>query len=45
MPILAEAGASASDCGFTFGAWGLGFVATLAALFISLYLLISHDDL
>jgi len=45
MPILAEAGSSASECGVTMGVWGLCFIATLAGLFISLYLLISHDDL
>jgi hypothetical protein len=45
MPILTDSGASLGETGLTLGAWTLTFVAALAGLFISLYLLISHDDL
>ena len=45
MPILASSGDSFTEVSFTLVAWVLNFVATLAGLFISLYLLISHDDL
>lgn len=45
MPILAASGDSFIEISVTLGAWVLNFVATLAGLFISLFLLISHDDL
>lgn len=45
MPILAASGDSFAEISVTLGAWVLNFVATLAGLFISLFLLISHDDL
>ena len=45
MPILAEAGEGMFELSVTLGIWILAFIATMAGLFISLYLCISHDDL
>lgn len=45
MPILTDKSASTMEVSLTLGGWVLNFVATLAGLFISLFLLISHDDL
>jgi len=45
MAILAANGATIFDVSMTLGAWFFNFIATLAGLFISLFLLISHDDL
>ncbi len=45
MAILTDNGASSTELTLTLGAWVFNFVASLAGLFISLFLLISHDDL
>lgn len=45
MAILAANGATLFDVSMTLGAWFFNFIATLAGLFITLFLLISHDDL
>jgi acyl-coenzyme A thioesterase PaaI-like protein len=45
MPILASKGTTTFELGFTMGCWLFSFFDTLAGLFISLFLLISHDDM
>lgn len=45
MPILAESADTFTDVSMTLGAWVISFISCLAGLFISLFLLISHDDL
>jgi hypothetical protein len=45
MPILVDGGASTFEVSMNLTSWGISFVGSLAGLFISLYLLISHDDL
>ena len=43
--ILAEPEATQAELGFGLFSWIVNFVDTLGGLFISLYILISHDDL
>lgn len=45
MPILLEKDASTFQMGALLGCWALNFFDSLAGLFISLYMVISHDDL
>ena len=45
MAILSSPADSYGEVSRVLIAWGLNFIASLAGLFISLYLLISHDDL
>jgi len=45
MPILLEKDASTFQIGVLLGCWALNFFDSLAGLFISLYMVISHDDL
>ena len=45
MTILAESTDTFSDVSMTLSAWVISFISCLAGLFISLFLLISHDDL
>ena len=45
MAILVDSGATFTDVSINLSAWVLNFIATLVGLFISLFLLISHDDL
>ncbi len=45
MPILSDSSSTTGDLSLTLGAWAINFIVTLVGLFISLYLLISHDDL
>lgn len=45
MPILTDNGASTFEVSMTLGGWVVNFISTLVGLFISLFLLISHDDL
>lgn len=45
MPVFASENASTLELSLNLGCWALNFFASLAGLFISLFLLISHDDL
>lgn len=45
MPILLDNGASTFEVSMNLTSWVANFISTLAGLFISLFLLISHDDL
>jgi hypothetical protein len=45
MAILSSPADSYGEVSRVLIAWALNFIASLAGLFISLYLLISHDDL
>lgn len=45
MPILAGSDETFSEVTVTLVAWVSSFISCLIGLFVSLYLLISHDDL
>ena len=45
MVVYAEEGSTTFDLGLNLTCWGLNFFDALAGLFISLFMLVSHDDL
>lgn len=45
MGILSEDSASGMSLSFSLFCWAINFIASMAGLFISLYLYISHDDM
>lgn len=45
MTVYATKGASSFELSLNLGCWVINFFTSLGGLFISLFLLISHDDL
>lgn len=45
MGVLSEKDASTFSVSFILISWAINFLASMAGLFISLYLYISHDDM